>query len=69
MLEYIQNLKKNLQDQQEKLASEIRATESNLLVLKEGYIKVQGALEVLVLLEKESNDSQKEDISSAVALQ
>lgn len=38
-----ENLKKQLQD----LTSEIKSQESQLLVLKEGYLKVQGALELV----------------------
>jgi hypothetical protein len=38
-----ENLKKQLQD----LTSQIKSQESQLLVLKEGYLKVQGALELV----------------------
>jgi len=42
------DLKKQLVD----LANQIRATESSLLLTKEGYLKVSGALEVIEILKQ-----------------
>jgi len=42
------DLKKQLAD----LANQIRATESSLLLTKEGYLKVSGALEVIEILKQ-----------------
>jgi hypothetical protein len=47
------DLKKQLSD----LANQIRATESSLLLTKEGYLKVSGALEVIEILKQ----SEKEE--------
>jgi exopolysaccharide biosynthesis protein len=47
------DLKKQLAD----LANQIRATESALLLTKEGYLKVSGALEVIEILKQ----SEKEE--------
>ena len=47
------DLKKQLSD----LANQIRATESALLLAKEGYLKVTGALEVIEILKQ----SEKEE--------
>ena len=47
------DLKKQLSD----LANQIRATESSLLLTKEGYLKVSGALEVIGILKQ----SEKEE--------
>ena len=47
------DLKKQLSD----LANQIRATESTLLLAKEGYLKVSGALEVIEILKQ----SEKEE--------
>lgn len=48
------DLKKQLAD----LANQIRATESALLLTKEGYLKVSGALEVIEILKQ----SEKEEV-------
>jgi hypothetical protein len=47
------DLKKQLSD----LANQIRSTESSLLLAKEGYLKVTGALEVIEILKQ----SEKEE--------
>lgn len=52
MLESIQELESGLQAQLESLAKDIRAAESALISTKEGYLKVQGALEILDILKK-----------------
>ena len=52
----INDLESGLKKQLESLTEQIRSGESNLLILKEGYLKVQGALEVIEILKKEKED-------------
>ena len=52
MLEKIQELEDGLKAQLSSLANEIRSTETALMATKEGYLKVQGALEILDILRK-----------------
>jgi len=61
MLESITELETGLRAQQESLAKDIRAAESALITTKEGYLKVQGALEILDILKKklEQDDASK----------
>jgi hypothetical protein len=47
----------DLQAQLSSLADDIRKAESNLAIAKEGYLKVQGALEILDIIKKEYADS------------
>ena len=47
----------DLQAQLSSLADDIRKAESNLAIAKEGYLKVQGALEILDIVKKEYADS------------
>jgi hypothetical protein len=55
------DLKKQLVD----LANQIRATESSLLLTKEGYLKVSGALEVIGILKQ---SEKEEDVLSDFVL-
>jgi len=61
MLESINELETGLRAQQDSLAKDIRAAESALITTKEGYLKVQGALEILDILKKklEQDDASK----------
>lgn len=61
MLESIIELETGLRAQQDSLAKDIRAAESALISTKEGYLKVQGALEILDILKKklEQDDAAK----------
>ena len=56
------DLKKQLSD----LANQIRATESSLLLTKEGYLKVSGALEVIEILKQ--SEKEEEAVLSDFAL-
>lgn len=56
MLESIKELEEGLRAQLESLAKDIRAAESALINTKEGYLKVQGALEILDILKKKLED-------------
>lgn len=57
----IAELASGLQAQQQKLADDIRSAESALITTKEGYLKVQGALEILDILKKRVSESSEED--------
>lgn len=59
----VTELKTNLKKQLESLADQIRSSETNLLVLKEGYLKVQGALEVINILQQEKETNEAEALS------
>ena len=61
MLESINELEIGLRAQQDSLAKDIRAAESALITTKEGYLKVQGALEILDILKTklENDDASK----------
>ena len=58
----VSKFKPSLTQQLSGLEAKIRETETELLKLKEGYLKVSGALELLeiVLKEKENTSSVKE---------
>jgi hypothetical protein len=49
----IENLEKGLQDQLSDLNTKIKVMEADLLTLKEGFFKVQGALEIIEVLKKD----------------
>lgn len=53
------DLKKQLSD----LANQIRATESSLLLVKEGYLKVSGALEVIEILKQSEKEEEEATLS------
>lgn len=55
----IVELETGLNAQSTKLADEIRVTETSLLSLKEGYLKVQGALEILAILKTKINEDDE----------
>lgn len=63
----IADLEPSLRKQLSDLADQIRASESNLLILKEGYLKVQGALEVLEIMKNQKEDDDSGDESLAIA--
>ena len=47
----IDNIKESLEKQREELANEIRSLENDILIAKEKYLKVQGALEILEIVQ------------------
>ena len=57
----IEELDGGLKAQLASLADEIRSSEETLIRTKEGYLKVQGALEILDILKKklEQDDASK----------
>ena len=50
------NFESQIQEQSDDLANQIRNAEDNLMRLKEAFLKVQGALEMLQVLENEKNN-------------
>lgn len=65
MIDSITELERGLRAQQESLAKDIRAAESSLITTKEGYLKVQGALEILDILKKKI---EQDDAASLAAV-
>jgi hypothetical protein len=59
-------LETGLNAQLKTLADEIRATEEKLLRTKEGYLKVQGALEILAIINQRQQAADAEAIQAAI---
>jgi hypothetical protein len=53
MTEIFEDLERGLKAQLTSLANDIRSAESALITTKEGYLKVQGALEILDIVKKQ----------------
>ena len=66
MLESITELETGLRAQLESLAKDIRAAESALITTKEGYLKVQGALEILDILKKKLEDDDAAKLTAVM---
>ena len=63
----IQNLETGLKDQLKSLGEQIKVAEESLIRTKEGYLKVQGALEIIEILKKEvKNQEMKEEVEDQV---
>ena len=58
MIDSIVELENGLKAQLSSLATDIRNAENALISTKEGYLKVQGALEILDILKKRVEDDQ-----------
>ena len=54
----VDEMEASLRQQLSDLADQIRTSETNLLILKEGYLKVQGALEMMDILKKQKEDAE-----------
>jgi hypothetical protein len=63
----IQNLETGLKDQLKSLGEQIKIAEESLIRTKEGYLKVQGALEIMEILKKEINDHEIKALSKGEA--
>ena len=59
----IQNLETGLKDQLKSLGEQIKIAEESLIRTKEGYLKVQGALEIMEILKKEISDQEIKALS------
>lgn len=67
MLESINELEASLRAQLDSLAKDIRTAEAALINTKEGYLKVQGALEILsILKEKLKDDEDQNKLTAAM---
>lgn len=67
MIEIISDLEAGLKSQLASLANNIRSAESALISTKEGYLKVQGALEIIDIIKKQlDTDDDKEAIDIAL---
>ena len=66
MEDLIADLTKQLADQRMELVTNIKNTEEGLIRTKEGFLKVEGALEIINIIEtKISQQAQKTDNSVA----
>jgi phosphopantetheinyl transferase len=67
MLDTINELESGLRAQLDSLAKDIRTAEASLITTKEGFLKVQGALEILnILKEKMKDDEDKNKLAAAL---
>jgi len=57
----IADLKKQLVDQRMELATNIKNSEESLIRTKEGFLKVEGALEIINIIETKLSEEAKND--------
>ena len=57
----IADLKKQLIDQRMELATNIKNSEESLIRTKEGFLKVEGALEIISIIETKISEEVKDD--------
>ena len=55
----IADLKKQLVDQRMELATNIKNSEESLIRTKEGFLKVEGALEIIIIIETELSKAKE----------
>ena len=60
MKDLIADLKKQLADQRMELVTNIKNTEEGLIRTKEGFLKVEGALEIINIIETKLSQQAKE---------
>ena len=65
----ISDLESGLKDQLASLANAIRDLEDQILRSKEGYLKVQGALEILTVLKQRQLDQANQETKEALTVQ
>lgn len=65
MSDFIAELQSKLENQLNDLKDQIRASENNLLSLKETYLKVSGALEVLAVVKEKDNEETRAALTTA----
>ncbi len=68
MTEIIAELENGLNVQLSALAEEIRATEEKLLRTKEGYLKVQGAIEILTVVKDRQSAADDAAVQAALSV-
>lgn len=66
MLNDIKELEGGLKAQLSSLVDDIRSTEERLIRTKEGYLKVQGAIEILEILQKKLDSSENDKLAAAL---
>ena len=62
----IANLKKQLIDQRMELATNIKNSEESLIRTKEGFLKVEGALEIISIIETKISEEAKDNAVAEV---
>lgn len=67
--EAIAQLESGLKAQLDSLAKDIRSSEAALMSLKEGYLKVQGALEIIGIIKQNTSTEDKIDAAVLAALE
>lgn len=68
-LEAITQLESGLKAQLDSLAKDIRSSEAALMSLKEGYLKVQGALEIIGIIKQSTSTEDEIDAAVLAALE
>ena len=66
MENFIASLKTQLLEQKKELGTNIKNSEDNLLRTKEGFLKVEGALEVISILETRIAEQSKDETVTEV---
>lgn len=67
MNDILADLEKGLTAQLSALTQEIRGGEENLMRNKEGYLKVQGALELLAIIKQRQSDQDDAELKEALS--
>ena len=62
----IADLKKQLIDQRMELATNIKNSEESLIRTKEGFLKVEGALEIISIIETKISEESKDNTVAEV---
>ena len=62
----IADLKKQLVDQRMELATNIKNSEESLIRTKEGFLKVEGALEIINIIETKISEEAKDEAVAEV---
>lgn len=62
----IDELNGSLKAQLDSLADEIRGSEETLIRTKEGYLKVQGAIEILGILKQKLSAEESNQLADAI---
>ena len=62
----ISDLKKQLIDQRMELATNIKNSEESLIRTKEGFLKVEGALEIINIIETKISEEAKDEAVAEV---
>jgi len=66
MESFIDDLASGLKAQLEALEQEIRLAETQLISKKEGFLKVQGALELIGIIKQKQNQQESESLLTGI---